>query len=132
MMLCFCNLVDPISVVIFDEHGKKIAEKSGAKKADREDLLLEIAELLEANTISPCDLKKIFVVPGPGRFSSVRSACVIANTLAQETGAELFAIDAEEFTEKNSDFSDFVLEKRTPQTRINPIFLGEMRIGGRN
>ncbi len=73
MMLCFCNLVDPIIVQLFDEQGKKIAEKFGEKKAEREDLLSEISEVLDAGKVSPWAIQKIMMVPGFGRFSATRT-----------------------------------------------------------
>ena len=62
---------------------------SGRQTAD----LLTVLDTLVGSDWS--QLRGIAVVVGPGNFTPARTACVIANTLAQATGAELFAVRAD-------------------------------------
>lgn len=129
MTLCFCNTGDNIIVEIFDESGQKVAEKSQEKTTEREDLLREIVFLLKKIKISANEVQRIIMIPGAGRFTAVRSACLIANIFAAETGAKILPVSADDFEKSGSDFSQWIHHEIPAQDRVEPIFLGKLRIG---
>jgi len=92
MKIYFCNL-DGGEVRLCDDdwqtlRSQKLPAGSGRQSAD---LLTELDTLVDGNW---SQLRAVAVVVGAGNFTPVRIACVVANTLAEATGAELFAVRA--------------------------------------
>lgn len=112
MILAFDSIGDRLRFALITADGKPHAEKSIAadptQKIPRFDLLKELAQFLEEKGVKATDLAKIIFVRGPGRFTAVRTACIVANAFAAQTGALLTPISKTELEAAENDFAQFV------------------------
>ncbi|MBU0670758.1 MAG: tRNA (adenosine(37)-N6)-threonylcarbamoyltransferase complex dimerization subunit type 1 TsaB [Patescibacteria group bacterium] len=98
MYLIIENSYNDKSVVALGE-GDKIIKKLEKKRSfkESENLLELIHELLSGKKIKPKDLEGIIVITGPGSFTALRIACVIANTFAYVEKVPLFGFKKTEY-----------------------------------
>ncbi len=137
MILAYSNITDPIVIQLFDD--KKILKDTleifvdGHPKSFHIDLLKNVSELIERNGLTPVNIFTIYFVSGPGRFTPVRTASLIANTFARTEGVYLYAIHLDEFEESENDFSQ-ILKTHTSEkkTFAEPIFNAPPTIGVKN
>ncbi len=73
---------------------RRIAERVPFVYAQQEDVLLQLQRFLKRYGVKPSDLHALVVTHGPGRFTGLRVASVIANILHAQHGARLFAVRA--------------------------------------
>lgn len=64
---------------------------------ESEKLIPAVSKMLADANILPADLKKVFLVNGPGSFVAIRLAVVLANSLAQNNGSEIFSMSTFEY-----------------------------------
>lgn len=124
MILAYNTLANPLRIVLFDANDTKIAEteRKNEKKA-RIDVPKEIWKLLQNAEIEPKKISKIIFCPGPGNFTPVRTASVIANAFATQIGAQLATFSSEE------NIEEVVVQKKyTLVKKAEPIFNAPPRI----
>ena len=93
-----------ILVIDVSERQKESAYVLGAEKKEAvsaASLLFVIDQILKENNILPGDLEGLVVLVGQGRFSSTRTAVVIANTFAYVHNIVLTLCSPEEFLEES-------------------------------
>lgn len=56
-------------------------------------LIINIDAIIKKNSVKKCDIKKIYVVNGPGSFTSIKLIAVLANTWKAIYNVELFEIN---------------------------------------
>ncbi|MFH1366466.1 MAG: tRNA (adenosine(37)-N6)-threonylcarbamoyltransferase complex dimerization subunit type 1 TsaB [Patescibacteria group bacterium] len=79
--------------------GKKIIQKKLKIEFHESEKLLPLLDsLLKENKIKLKDLKAIFVVVGPGPFTSLRIGITVANTLAFSLNIHVIGFKSEEFS----------------------------------
>ncbi len=133
MILAYSNLSAPFFIQLFDDEKNLIdtldVTIQGDSKFFRFDLLKGIFQLLEKNSHTPKDITGIFLVNGPGRFTPVRIACLIANTFLSEQNVKLCTLTADEFEKAGSDFCRIIKEHTCTETTFaQPIFSSPPRI----
>lgn len=137
MILAYDSIDDCLRFEILSSDGKILYKKNIASdpvhKIPRFDLLLQLTTFLEENKLLPNNIEKIIFVCGSGRFTAVRTACIVANAFAQNTNARLIPITKEQLTQAKEDFAEFC--QQTPlaaNTLAEPLFASEPRIHGKN
>ncbi len=100
-------------------HAKRIALPS-----DKQQTVFAYAEAyLHTYKLSLLDVKSVIVVNGPGRFSGLRMAAVMANIFAWDKGSQLFT--ARSRKEQSSDPAIAawdILQRSRPVRRIAPYY----------
>ena len=91
------------------------------KKADA--LPVVFAELLEKADINANDIKEIYVTTGPGSFMGSRTALTFVRTIAQITGAKLYATDTLSFI-SGSIKGEYFIDAKSGQS-YKGVFDGE-------
>lgn len=124
MILAYNTLANPLRIVLFDKNGEKKAETERPNERKmRIDVPKEIWKLLENAEIQPTEISHIIFCPGPGNFTPVRTASIIANAFATQTEAELGTFLPEE------NIEEVVLQKKyTIVDQARPIFNAPPRI----
>jgi len=129
MILGFCNIFDEIFLEIFSNNGKKIKQKIIKKNKENlyPDLILEIYIFLEEQKINLKEITKVFLVPGPGKFTPARTATIFANFLATENNVKIFSVSKQEFKSAKT-FTNFLNLEKKYLKKIDPIFSGPPKI----
>lgn len=106
---------------------KNIPEGVGRKRAD---LLSEISDFLVSQNIQPQKIRKIFFVHGPGKFTAVRTACVVVNTFANQLNIPLFPIHGKMYKNNNTTekLASFSSKKNGFQKIISEYNLGKLQL----
>ena len=95
MILAYNTLSDPIHIALFSEEENKIDEITQKNDSrSRIDLLKEIWKILQKNSVSPTDISRLVVCNGPGNFTPVRTACIIANAFATQNNADIYVFSS--------------------------------------
>ena len=135
MILAYNNLSDTTIGHIFDEQKSRqdtlevIAEQN-EKGYSRPDLLGGVVDILQKNSVKYSDISPIFFINGPGRFTPVRIAGLIANTFAKESGAKLCPIAMDEFQKSGNDFTNIISAKNREEVHFaEPVFNAPPTIG---
>jgi hypothetical protein len=130
MIIAYCNIFDGIHVQLFSNDKTPIdtlciPEKWEEKKRIRPDLLATLLQILQKNNADLHDIHGLLVVNGPGKFTAVRTACIIANVFAKEKGVPICPLSAEEYETNDRDFARIIPHKKCAKTDfIEPVFLG--------
>lgn len=115
MILAFNNLIvnDNVQtnlVEIFDLNNKKLCSKKFSveiSKKNKNDILLQIKNTLSDVSIDIKEITKIYFCNGKGRYTAVRTACIVANFLSKELSIDLYTFTYEEFL-KSDNFSKII------------------------
>lgn len=133
MILTYDSLDDALELQILeDDYGvmqKKTIAADWAQRIPRFDLIKEIATFLDEAKLQPTSITKIAFVHGPGRFTAVRTACIIANAFARTMRAQLYPVHKTILAEHNSDFSFLLRSEQIATVEVAvPIFDASPRI----
>lgn len=89
-------LIDPTEPnavrFVVSHRGTKATASIPLVYGQHEPMLAYLDSFLKKNRIALPSVTTITVVNGPGKFSALRVASVIANTIAFQTGAQLFVL----------------------------------------
>ncbi len=97
-------------IVLFDDDFCEAESWKSSKETN--DIIFEsLDKFLKKQNKSKSDIKRIFVLSGPGSFTSLRTAITIANTFAYGLKVKIYALNIFDFliNTKASDLYDFVL-----------------------
>ena len=87
MILAYSNLENPGFIALLSEETQEVIQEiplpENTKK--QSDILLGIARLLAKTQKETTDITGIALHVGPGKFTAVRTACIVANILAERT-----------------------------------------------
>ncbi|MGL5630188.1 MAG: hypothetical protein ACRDCG_00190 [Mycoplasmoidaceae bacterium] len=64
-------------------------------------LVHEIDNILKENAVDKSDISDIYIINGPGNFSSLRISCVFANTFSLLSNCQLFVLNSCQFQINN-------------------------------
>lgn len=131
MILAYSNLENPGFIALLSEETQEVIQEiplpENTKK--QSDILLGIARLLAKTQKETTDITGIALHVGPGKFTAVRTACIVANILAKELNIPLFPMTTEVEASPMA-FAKIVSTKGgTRETSVEPIFLGAPNIG---
>lgn len=131
MILAYSNLDSSGFVALLSKETKEVLLETTFPQTPRgqNDVLRGITEILAKAQKTPADISGIALHIGPGKFTPARTACIIANTFAEELSIPLFPLLADEETTPQS-FLDILISNPPPTTYfVEPIFLGTPNIG---
>lgn len=97
-------------IVLFD--GDFCESESWKSSKESNDIIFEsLDKFLKKQNKSKSDIKRIFVLSGPGPFTSLRTAITIANTFAYGLKVKIYALNIFDFliNTEATDLYDFVL-----------------------
>jgi len=95
--LCINTALADTQIALINDK-KIISEKSWESKRDEaEKLMPEIEKMINENVLTYKDLNHIFVVNGPGSFTSLRVGLSVANTIAYLLNIPVYGINTIEF-----------------------------------
>jgi tRNA A37 threonylcarbamoyladenosine modification protein TsaB len=133
MILAYENHGETTQVQLLQENGESVdhsevfIDEPGIK--NRPDLLVEITNLLEKNSIKPKTLTGILFVNGPGRFTPMRTATSIANLFARDLKIPLYPIDASDYQQHSSSFTKVIANGLPPaMSYVEAVFNNPPRI----
>ena len=99
--------VSSVVLIYNDEVISKIEEKNAGDLSSK--IFFMIDEVFKEGNCGPKDLKKIFVVNGPGSFTGIRIGLSIAKTMAWALGIDLIPISSLElFATTNVQADNFI------------------------
>jgi tRNA threonylcarbamoyl adenosine modification protein YeaZ len=98
-MYLIINTAKQNEILVALAMGKKIIQKKQAIEFHESEKLLPLVDtLVKENRIKLKDLKAIFVVVGPGPFTSLRIGITVANTLSYSFNIPVIGFKSAEFT----------------------------------
>ena len=123
MIFSFQSLQAPIDFALYDTDQNQKAHKTIHQEPRKTNLFREMTDFLVEHQVAFSDLDSVYFVHGPGSFTSARVACLLANTLADEYGIDLFPLAPEQYA--SGIFDPFL----KPLSFVQPVFSSTMRIG---
>ncbi len=117
MLVLAINTATPHNEIALLDGGKVLFEKTWLSKKDEgEKLLPMIKKAFEKNKKQINELRKIFVVAGPGSFTGLRIGVSIANALAFSLKIPVFSCNNFEYLKKGKFFGKGVKQ-------VHPVYL---------
>ena len=83
-----------------------------------EKILETIDLILRRAQLEPRELKHIFVITGPGSFTSLRVGLTVANQFAHQLGIHITGIRSDEFFAARTDEKDFLYLQSMNQVEV--------------
>lgn len=128
VILAYDSIGDSLRLELFAESAEQLAKRMipADKKTviPRFDLLQEITGFLAQNAVVPESLMRIIFVHGPGRFTAVRTACIVANAFASELATRLSPITINDLERVGSDFGKLIASSLHEVSFAEPLFNG--------
>lgn len=109
------------SVVALGADGRVVARAVKKRRFhESEELLQRVDDLFKEGKTRARDLAGIIVVVGPGSFTALRAACVIANTMAYVEKLPLYGFKRSEYDE----LADLLKKTRTKKQKsyLEPFY----------
>ena len=133
MILAYDSLGDELRLSLIDEKNstayRKTVSADPAQRIPRFDLLRELVDFLEAQQVATSQLTGIAFVRGPGRFTAVRTACIVANAFSRHSNIKLYPVTKAELAEYKGDFAQlFASGQITTTDHAEPLFDSPPRI----
>lgn len=130
-MYLFLNTSSPDHIDILFATEKKILVSKFIlpRKGKRTDVLFEVSKALQTLKKKPKDIKKIYVVTGPGAFSHLRTGIAIANAFLFVLQTPIYGIETDAFPSTLEEVKRVIMyTKKQKQSFLIPLYGKEPNI----
>lgn len=131
MILAYYNKDTELHIALLNDEREILIEKHiPSSTKSRADILQEIAQLLKQTGHTPAHIRQILLCPGPGKFTAVRTACIIGNIFAKNVGAKTSIFSPEIYEKYEEKFSKILkADEFFFISPVKPLFASAPRIG---